>query len=163
LPPAYFRRAPWSSPKKRPNNDIFYIGINMVRMIILKRRMHHGIANAAVDDLPCHLKSPPTPQLITPLPSVDTRMGTPRRRWEKGSTPIKTHPPSPCTTRRSKRRRTRASKTPPPVIHYRHHFCSSIQWLYLRHRFVQAYLHQHHLSDTHTERCGASLGGTKTP
>jgi hypothetical protein len=49
------------------------------------------------------------------------------------------------------------------VIHYRHHFCSSIQWLYLRHRFVQAYLHQHHLSDTHTERCGASLGGTKTP
>jgi hypothetical protein len=68
--------------KKRPKNDIFYIGINMVRMIILKRRMHHGIAvNAAVDDLPRHLKSPPTPQLITPLPSVDTRMGTPRRRW----------------------------------------------------------------------------------
>jgi hypothetical protein len=37
------------------------------------------------------------------------------------------------------------------VIHYRHHFRSSIQWLYLRHRFVQAYLHQRHLSDTHTE------------
>ena len=121
-------------------------------MIILKWRMHHGIAvNAAVDDLPHHLKSPPTPQLITPLPSVDTRMGTPRRRWEKGLTPIKTHPPSPYKTRRSKRRRTRASKTSPPVIHYRHHSRSSIQWLYLRHRFVQAYLHQRHLSDTHTE------------
>jgi hypothetical protein len=75
-------------------NDIFYIGINMVRMIILKRRMHHGIAvNAAIDDLSRHLKSPPPPQLITPLPLVDTKMGTPRRRWEKGSTPIKTHPP----------------------------------------------------------------------
>ena len=147
MPPAYFRRAPWSSTKKRQKNDIFYIGINMVRMIILKRRMHHGIAvNAAVDDLPGHLKLPPTPQLITPLPStsVDTRMGTPRRRWEKGLTPIKTHPPSPCTTRRSKRRRTRASKTPPPVIHYRHHSRSSIQWLYLCHRLAQVYLHQRH-------------------
>ena len=125
----------------------------MVRMIILKRRMHHGIAvDAAVDDLPRHMKSPPPPpQLITTLPSVDTRVGTPRRRWEKGSTPIKTHPPSPCTTRRSKRRRTRAPKTPPPVIHYRHHTRSSIQWLYLCHRFVQAYLHQRHLPDTHTE------------
>jgi hypothetical protein len=72
--------------------------------------------------------------------------------WVRGcSSPIKTHPPSPCTTRRSKRQRTQASKTPPPVIHYRHHSRSSIQWLYLRHRFVQAYLHQRHLSDTHTE------------
>jgi len=121
-------------------------------MIILKRRMHHEIAiNAAVDDLPRHLKSPPPPQFITPLPSVDTKMGTPRRQWEKGSTPTKTHPPSPCTTRRSKRRRMRASKTLPPVIHYRHHSRSSIQWLYLRHCFVQAYLYQCHLSDTHTE------------
>jgi len=99
LPPTHFRHAPWSSTKKRQNNDIFFKGINMVRMIILKRRMHLGIAvNAAVDDLPRLRKSPPPPQLITPLPSVDTRMGTPRRQWEKGSTPIKTHPPSPCTT-----------------------------------------------------------------
>jgi len=80
--------------KNDQKNYIFYIGINMVRMIILKQRMHHGIAvNAAVDDLPRHLKSPPPPQLITPLQSVDTRMGTPRRRWEKGSTLKKKTPP----------------------------------------------------------------------
>jgi hypothetical protein len=37
------------------------------------------------------------------------------------------------------------------VIHYRRHSRSSIQWLYLCHRFAQVYLHQRHLSDTHTE------------
>ena len=124
----------------------------MVRMIILKWRMHHGIAvNTAVDNLPRHLKSPPPPQLITPLSSVDTRMGTPQRQWEKGSTPKKKHPPSPCMMRQSKRRQTRASKALPAVIHYCDRSRSSIQWLYLSHRFIQAYLHQHQLSDTHTE------------
>ena len=37
------------------------------------------------------------------------------------------------------------------MIHYRRHSRSSIQWLYLCHRFAQVYLHQRHLSDTHTE------------
>jgi hypothetical protein len=35
------------------------------------------------------------------------------------------------------------------VINYRHHSCFSIQWLYLCHHFLQAYLSQHPLSETH--------------
>ena len=124
----------------------------MVRMIILKQKINHGIAvNAAVDDLPCHLNSPPPPQLIIPLPTFDTGMGTLRCRWEKGLTPPKNHPPSPCTMRRPKRQQTRTSRASPPVINYRHRSCSLIQWLYLRHRFVQAYLSQRQLPDTQTE------------
>ena len=60
----------------------------------------------------------------------------------KGLTPEKNHPPSSCMTRHPKhRRRARPSPAPPSyAIHYR--YCSrfSIQWLYLRHRFVTASL-----------------------
>jgi hypothetical protein len=104
LPPPHFRCTPWSSTKKTKENNINYVGINMVRMILLKRSDNHGIAaGAAFDDFPRHHQPTPTPELITPLPPVDIGMGTLRRRWEKGSTPKKTHPPSPCTTRRLKR------------------------------------------------------------
>jgi hypothetical protein len=95
---------PWSLTKKTTKNDIFYVGINMVRMILLKQSDNHGIAaGAAFDDFPRHQQPTPTPELITPFLPVDTGMGTLWRRWEKGSTPKKTHPPSPCTMRRLKR------------------------------------------------------------
>ena len=116
----------------------------MVRMILLKRGGDHGIAvDAAADDHSCRRLPHPTPQPNPSLPpTVNAEIGTPRRRWEKGSTPKKTHPPPPCVTRHSRNRRTkRPSKaSPPPAIHYRRCSRSSIQWLYLRHRFTAAYL-----------------------
>ena len=116
----------------------------MVRMFLLKRSGDHGIAvsTAAVDP---SYRRPPTPTTISTIQFsllVIASMGTPRRRWEKGSTPKKNHPPSPCMTRHPKRRR-RAQPSPAPpsyTIHYR--YCSRflIQWLYLRHCFVTASL-----------------------
>jgi hypothetical protein len=144
LPSTHFCHTPWSSTKKRQKNGIFYVGVNMVRMILLKWRGNHGIAiGAAIDDLPCHHQPTPTPKLITPLPPVNTGMGTPRRRWEKGSTPKKTHPPPPCTTRSLRRQRMQPSKaSSSQAIHYRYRSRSLIQWLYLRHRFINPYLSQ---------------------
>jgi hypothetical protein len=79
--------------KKQQKNDIFYVGIHMVWMIILKQRSNRGIAvGAAVDNLPRHQHPFTPPQLITPLWLVDTGLGMPRRRWEKGSTPKKNTP-----------------------------------------------------------------------
>jgi hypothetical protein len=125
----------------------------MVRMIHLKRGGNHGIAvGNAIDDLPRHHPSNPAPKLNPSLPpTVNTGMGMPRRRWEKGSTPKKTHPPPPCATRRSRRRQTtRPSKASlPPAIHYRYCSRSLIQLLYLRHRFVTAYLSHNPTFETH--------------
>ena len=127
----------------------------MVRMVYLKQRGNHEIAVVnAVDNLPRHQQPTPPPQLITPLILADTKVRTPQRRWgKKGSTPKKIHPspPPPCTTHCSTRQRRRTSQALPPVIHYRYHQRSSIQWLYLRHRFVAAYLSRRPLPDTHTE------------
>ncbi len=96
-----------------------------------------------------HLPRPPQHHIIVP-PPTSTGTGTPRRRWEKGSTPKKTHPPTTCTAPCSKHWQTRASKQLPPVINYHHHSRFLIQWLYLRHRFLWAYLSQRQPPETHS-------------
>jgi hypothetical protein len=134
----HFRRKPWLPTKNDKKNDILYIGITMVWMILLKRRVKHETTNGtAFSSLLClpHLPRPPQHHIIVP-PPTSTGMGMPRHQWEKGSTPKKNHPPTTCTTRCSTHRQTRALKQPPPVINYRHHSCFLIQWLYLRHRFL---------------------------
>ena len=48
----------------------------MVRMVYLKRRCNHEIAvKTTVDNLPRHQQPTPPPQLITPPPLADTKVG----------------------------------------------------------------------------------------
>jgi hypothetical protein len=74
---------------------------------------------------------------ITPNLPTGTGGGKPRCRWEKGSTPKKTHLPTTCAAHCSKRQQLKASKLLPPVTSFCCHSWSSIQWLYLCHCYLQ--------------------------
>jgi hypothetical protein len=115
----------------------------MVRLTILRKVTNHDAATPATPAYlpPSHLtyKLPP----ITVLPvATTTEGGASLRRWEKGSSPKKTHRPphiSPGPTRRRRRRHKLLSSPPPPTPTIRYRKRTSIAWLLLRHRFLTAY------------------------
>jgi hypothetical protein len=118
----------------------------MVRMLLLKMRIGNAIAAGGAIVGLLHLPHPPK-LLPSPINStIPTKRGggTPQRRWEKGSTPKKTHcPTTPKTNYCLKRRQPKPSRH--VVIKLCRHPRGSMQWLYLRHRFLHRYSTLHKL------------------
>ncbi len=128
---------------KETKNWFFYVGITMVRLTILRNGVHHG-AVPSTTPVPPLLSHRQRPLSSTILSTTTLAKGAALpRRWEKGSTPKKTHRTthaSPCTTRLSWRRQILSSSSLPiPKPNLRYWKCNSIARLLLCHRFLAAY------------------------
>jgi hypothetical protein len=117
----------------------------MVRLSLLRNGDRHGVVPYARPESPTSSHCRNTPPLCPLLPSTTVLARGPAllRRWEKGSSPKKTHltiVDPPHLTRLSRRRQHHlfaSVPVPTPKLRYLKH--TSIAWLLLRHRFLAAY------------------------
>ncbi len=81
--------------EKTAKNGTLYVGISMVCITLLKKKVDHGLAAGnALGSLLYFTRPPKTPPPCFPLSlPASTGGGTPWCQWEKGSTPKKKHPP----------------------------------------------------------------------
>ena len=106
----------------------------MVRMLHLTRRPDDGVAvsSAVAGLLRIPTKPIPSAKTTRHRPSVKGRESVPQRRWEKGSSPKKNHQ---LIHSRTTHHRSHEEHTVRFCLRPKH----SIQWLYLRHCFIQQY------------------------
>ena len=117
----------------------------MVRFFILRNGDRHGVVPSARPASSSSSRRHSTPPLCPLLPSTTMLASGPTllRRWEKGSSPKKTHltifdPPHMTRPSRQRRHHSFAS-VPAPTPKLRYLKRTSIAWLLFRHCFLADY------------------------